>query len=1025
MRFPSVILHRAVACICVFPWLSAWPSLVQAAETPAANEQVQKVIETFGGRGTLADATPPTDSATALRGFTMRPDVAIDLIAAEPAVEQPLYLSWDSQGRIWVVQYRQYQFPAGLKITSYDQHLRAKFDRVPQPPPRGEPGADKISVFTDADRDGIYEQHRDVITGLNIATSALVGAGGIWVLNPPYLLFYPDANRDAVPDGDPEVALSGFGIEDTHAVANSLQWGPDGWLYGANGSTTTGAIHSAVTKNVRFEGQLIWRYHPGSRVFEIVAEGGGNTFSLDFDSKGRLFSGTNSGNTRGMHYEQGSYGSKNWGKHGPLTNPYAFGWFEHMAHEGDKRRFPQAFTVYEGGLLGSAYEGKVIAPNSLANLVYVSELIPQGSTFRTRDEVHLCETQDRWFRPVDIHCGPDGALYMADWYDTRLSHVRPVDDWHKTSGRIYRIRPSAAYRPEALPDLAVAAPEALLELLGHTNEWVRKQAALEMGWRKLDTLQPALRELALDPNNPRAFDALSALDMIGGFDEATALSLVAHPDAYVRRWAIRLVGDKGATWKQAHERIATLAGTEAHVEVLTQLAASAKRLPAAGALPIIRALASRAESTSDPRLPLMLWWALERQCTTDPRAVVALFSDPQTWALPAVRAQLASAFTRRFALAGTAADLDVCAALMAAAPDDAARGLVVKGLATAFDGGEIPVLPKALAEALNAELAKNTDGNLALAVRTGDAGAKKEALRIVGDTKAPAEKRAALARALAELHDPEVLPRIRAIFKEQGREGLKQAVLAALVLFDDAQIARDLLESYEGRLAGTPKLREAVFRALASRPAWTSTLLSEVDAWRVPAKHVPLDAARQMLLHDVPAIRESVTRLWPAVTASATPKGPEIERVRAVLRAGLGDPAKGKMTFQGRCAACHMLFGEGGVVGPDLTGYERGNMDFWLHGIIDPSIEIREGYGVYSVQTKAGQIYTGMLDAQDGSGIVLRDAAAQKTALRQADIASMEASKISLMPEGMLAGIGDDELRDFFAYLSSTPPTAK
>ncbi len=274
----------------------------------------------------------------------------MELVAAEPTVTQPLFLSWDSRGRMWVVQYRQYQYPAGLKVIRYDQHLRAVFDKVPDPPPNGVRGADKITVHEDTDGDGLYDSHKEVITGLNIATSVQVGDGSIWVLNPPYLLRYADADGDDVPDGDPEVHLSGFGLQDTHSVANSLLWGPDGWLYGANGSTTVGDVSSAVTKGVRFQGQCIWRYHPRSKEFEIYAEGGGNTFSLDIDSKGRVFSGTNGGNTRGWYYPQGSYSEKNWGKHGPLTNPYAFGFFPPMKFEGDGRRFPQAFCIYEGGL---------------------------------------------------------------------------------------------------------------------------------------------------------------------------------------------------------------------------------------------------------------------------------------------------------------------------------------------------------------------------------------------------------------------------------------------------------------------------------------------------------------------------------------------------------------------------------------------------------------------------------------------------------------------------------------------------
>src|SRR5690606_23276648 len=138
------------------------------------------------------------------------------------------------------------------------------------------------------------------------ATSVTTGRGKIWVLNPPYLLAYPDHNDDGIPDGPPVVHLEGFGLEDTHAVANSLRWGPDGWIYGAQGSTTTANITSAVSKNVSFQGQVIWRYSPESKIFEVFAEGGGNSFNVEFDDKGRLYSGNNNYD-RGPNFKQGGY----------------------------------------------------------------------------------------------------------------------------------------------------------------------------------------------------------------------------------------------------------------------------------------------------------------------------------------------------------------------------------------------------------------------------------------------------------------------------------------------------------------------------------------------------------------------------------------------------------------------------------------------------------------------------------------------------------------------------------------------
>ncbi|MCB1089131.1 MAG: L-sorbosone dehydrogenase, partial [Verrucomicrobiae bacterium] len=250
--------------------------------TKAGTDQVADIIKNYEGRGTLADDTPPTPPQEAVKQFKMREGFAIDLMASEPEIGQPLFISWDSKGRLWVMQYLQYQFPAGLKIVEYDNHLRAQFDKVPEPPPHGTKGADKITIFEDTDGDGRFDKHQDAITGLNIATSVETGHGGIWVTNPPYLLYYPDPDGDGIPNGDPEVRLSGFGIEDTHSVMSNLEWGPDGWLYGVNGSTTTGKVKNPATgKEVAWQGQMVWRYHPDSHEFEIYGEGGGNTFSLE------------------------------------------------------------------------------------------------------------------------------------------------------------------------------------------------------------------------------------------------------------------------------------------------------------------------------------------------------------------------------------------------------------------------------------------------------------------------------------------------------------------------------------------------------------------------------------------------------------------------------------------------------------------------------------------------------------------------------------------------------------------------
>ena len=1040
-----------------FFWLASWVVLLgslgtsvqsEEAGVVAGNDAVKKIMETYGGRGTLADDTPPTPAEEAVKQFQLRPDLAIDLMGSEPVVEQPLYGSWDSKGRFWLTQYRQYQFPAGLKIVSYDSHLRAKFDKVPLPPPRGEKGADKITVFEDTDGDGFFDKHTDVITGLNIASAALHGMGRIWVLNPPYLLSYPDADNDALPDGDPEVELSGFGIQDTHSVATSLQWGMDGWLYGANGSTTTGNVSSANSKNVKWEGQCIWRYHPREKTFEVYAEGGGNTFSLDIDSKGRVFSGTNNGKTRGMHYEQGSYGMKNWGKHGPLTNPYAFGWFEHMEHEGDARRFPQAFTIYEGGLLGSAYEGKIIAPNSLANLVYVSEVIPDGSTFRTKDETELLTSPDRWFRPVWTGVGPDGGIYIADWYDTRLSHVRPVDDWHKTSGRIYRVRPAAG-APRLAPFDLTQEAEGLVEHLRSPNEWFRKQAALEIAWRGLAKLKHVLLPWARE-NGPYALDALWTLDMLGEVDAALLAEMLTHPDPHVRRWAVKIAGERaggmgslrGFATSRAREPLANLAVTEQHPEVRAQLLASAKRLPAAVGLPLLwaaddtrRRVRRNADLTTngtsdgrtlataptDERLALLAWWALEAKAEKEREEVFVFLREDTDFLHTGLFANhLAGNLAKRYALAGGEANFQSCADLLALAPNDEVRGKMIAGIASAFEGGEMLTLPDALSVALKDYLSKQSGGDLTLALRSGDVDATKQALKVIADSKVPNAQRIAVARTLAELGNAEaVAPILTVLANGSASSGLKRAMLQSASLFEDRRIAEAILKSYERNIAGDIPLREDAFRVLAGRLDWARELVHFVNEWKVPADHVPADVVRQLSLHGDAEVDAGIQKHWKRllIAAPTEEKAKEGERIKTVLQSGLGDSDKGKLQFVARCAICHQLFGEGGNIGPDLTGYERTSVDFWLDNLFNPSLEIREGFGAYIVKTKGGQILTGIMDAQDAKGIVLKDMAGNRTPVREADIETLEASPISLMPEGLLTGLSDADLRDFFAYL--------
>ena len=611
--------------------------------TPEVDEFVAVYLKN-GGRKlddwVRGDATKRPDDT--LRTFKTVPGLSMELVASEPVIRQPIDLHFDDRGRLWVVQYLQYPFPAGLNITSYDQYLRARYSGMPAAPPNGVRGADKITVLEDKDGDGAFESHQDVITGLNITTSVLTGRGGVWVMNPPYLLFYRDRTGDGLPDDGPEVKLAGFGLEDTHSLANSLTWGPDGWLYGVHGSTSTAKI-----RDVSFLGQAVWRYHPDADTFELFAQGGGNPWTLSFDSQGRAFSGDNGGNSRGFHWVRDGRYAKNWPKHGPFTRPHSYGYISNMDHEGYAARFAMTSIVYEEGRL-PGYEGQLISGMALTNRIQASRLVADGSTFKTVDTDALVTTTDRSFRPVDTAVGPDGAVYFADWCDIRMDHTDPRDTWDKSCGRIWRLR-ARDHAPVQPFDLAQRSTEDLVGLLGDGRKWYRERARRVLGERSDRALIPQLRRLAREARGQLALEALWTANLIAGMDRDWALALLDHPDPPVRMWALRLVGEDPSITATIGERLVHLARTEPDAEVRSELANVAGRLDTRAALGALDELVRRQEDIADTHIPLRIWWTLEARMATEADAVLNWLEESDLWQAPLFVGHLASRIAQRLA----------------------------------------------------------------------------------------------------------------------------------------------------------------------------------------------------------------------------------------------------------------------------------------------------------------------------------------------------------------------------------------
>jgi putative membrane-bound dehydrogenase-like protein len=973
----------------------------------------------------LAEGLPPE---VALRGMKANDDFRVRLVAAEPLVRQPVSLEFDDRGRLWVVQYLQYPNPAGLKPVKVDQYLRTTYDRVPEPPPQGPKGADRITILDDPDARGRLRKARDFVGGLNLASGLCLGHGGAYVLQAPYLLFYPDRDGDDVPDGDPEVLLKGFGMEDAHAVANSLQWGPDGWLYGAQGSTVTANI-----RGVEFQ-QGIWRYHPLTHEFELFSEGGGNTWGLDFDRHGNAIAGTNWGGAAMLHQVQGGYYVKGFSKHGPLHNPHTYGYFEHVPYQDFRGGHVTAGgIVYQGGTYPARYRDQYIAANLLSNCLNWHVLQPKASSFTAHHGGSFLTTSDHRFRPVDCLTGPDGSVYVADWYDIRANHVDPVDNWDKTTGRVYKVEARHPAAPLPMPpgwqdgrgpSLSKLSGKELLGLLDHPNDWFARQARRILAERRDPAVVPPLRRMIFDNQGQLALEALWALYVSGGFDDALAEKLFDHPNEDVRAWAVRLLGDARKVSAPLAARLAALAGSEASPVVRSQLACSAKRLPAEDALPIVRALLRHDEDVDDPHIPLLLWWAVEDKAIRHRDRVLGLLDGPAAWRAPLVRRYLVERLGRRYLAEGGDADLAACARLLAAAPGPEEVTLLVRGMEKALEGRQLPRVPPALEEGLARLTKEQPDSALGLrfAVRLGSAAAFARALERVADPRAAEGDRVSLLEVLGQTGRPECVPALLRVLAEGRSDALRGAALAALQPFPDARITDAVLAAYPHLSAG---LRGRAQALLAGRPASALALLQAVDAGRIAAAEVPLEQLRRMVGYKDERVQGLIAKHWGRV--GPLPPGEKVARINALAHAlgqRPGDLVNGKALFTKHCATCHTLFGEGNKVGPELTGADRKNRAFLLTSIVDPSAFIRPEYVAYQVTTRDGRTLTGLLAEATPRAVTLLNEKNERTVIGRDKIDEMSASPVSLMPEKILDPLSEQEVRDLFSYLQADAPPA-
>ena len=453
----------------------------------------------------------------------------------------------------------------------------------------------------------------------------------------------------------------------------------------------------------------------------------------------------------------------------------------------------------------------------------------------------------------------------------------------------------------------------------------------------------------------------------------------------------------------------------------SQVAASGRRLPGPAALKLARALLAcddegAARDTGDLHFPLLIWWLIESKSASHPGLVVQLFSDPALWDAPVVKQHIVERLMRRYAAGGRLAELLVCGKLLRLAPTREHVDLLMAGFEKAFEGRSIPSLPPVVARAI----ADTGGGSLALRLRQGSASARAEALRLVADDAAPIKERRRYIEVLGEAPQDAAVESLLGIARSSSHDELRIAALIALQAYGDARVVGEVLRICE---ESPSVVQHAASTLLASRKQSALSLARAVDEGKIDRSMLRLQTVRRMLYHGDATIERLVEKHWGSVDeATSAEVRQRIEQLTGVIDAASGNPYKGVALYRQRCGRCHTLFGDGGDVGPDLTGHKRDDFQRMLQSIVSPSAEIREGYENYLLITQDGRAVSGFLADQDDRVIVVRSLEGQSVVVQRRDVIDLRVLEQSVMPSETLKGLSDQQIRDLFAYLRSTQP---
>jgi putative membrane-bound dehydrogenase-like protein len=962
MRFHTVAVSFALAFGCV---------VVSSAQEIAGEHSVDSVIQSFR----LADS-----------------ELRIEPAATEPNVVDPVSVTWDEDGRMYVVEMRDY--------------------------PDGASGG-TVRRLVDSDRDGAYESATLFAEGLSFPTSAIPWNGGIIVAAAPDLLFLKDTNDDGVAD-ERRVLFTGFGQGLPQHQINSMYWGTDAWVYASNGGsdgsiTVPGGSSAAVSiahRDIRFR--------PDTGVIEPTAGFSQNGSCLT-EWGDRLVSSAASPFRQVVAAPENASVSPAPG----VEDIPILEWFDSgriWPISPPQQRFSKDPVEYFNAACGlaiyndralPAYDGNAFVCEPVSNLVHRRVLAQRGSVLiATRGEsgFEFLASSDPWFRPVSVATGPDGALYIVDFCRQYLEHpslapddVRATLDWRAGDdlGRIWRVRPKnwdkSAYD---VPALSKSTPEQLVGYLEHASGWVRRQAQRLLVEKRAADTAPALKKMAASATRPEVrVSALWTLDALGAADEEAISTALGDTDARIRKVAVRTAEPKLRESSKLAEAVSALAEDPGPI-VRYQVALAAASMSNEQRLKTCRTLAGRGDPDA------WLCAAILRSAGNDAWPLLDAVFTARTWDIDwwtARNFDFAARLAEQVGASGKADDITALLAHVAGsrpvtgAPDIAFLSGLSRGLAR---GGQ-PL--KQLLSQPPAGLEQGTVAALNRAFTSAD--------ELAHHKDAGPELRAAAIRLLIEQPNTNGTEALLTMLKPDERPDVVNAIVRTLGESGGTETNQALLERWAGL---SKEIRGSLVQQFLAAPSQTTMLLDAIESGAVLKHEIEL-ASRETLLNATdPAVHDRAAALYPDFTSPA--KADLYASYSQALQLS-PDPARGAKHFAMNCFPCHQVNGIGNTVGPQLTKAKDKPKEYLMHSILDPSSQVLPEFIAYTISTKNFEDYAGLMVKQDAGSVTLRAAGGLEQSVQRSDIETMTPGALSLMPEGLEAALDKQAMADLLEFI--------